>query len=335
MKTSKSVILHAYNDNLLRAMLGLKIEDKPIRELQAEEVLVQMAASPCNPSDIAFLRGGYNIVKPLPTVPGFEASGTIVESGENVKDYQGKRISCFTQQDLDGTWSEYFIAKAKDCIVLKDEMDIYQAACLSINPLTAYGMFELVKKNNCGAFIQNAAGGQVPGFMRTLAKKYGIKVIDIVRKDEQLKKLRSEGNPYVLSSESEVFEDNLKKLCRDLSPTLAFDAVGGSLTGLMLNAMPENSEVVVYGGLSGENISSIDVMGIIFNKKSISGFNLNDWIPSLSKEEFKQLTDEVQDMFISGEFNTAIQAEFPLEDVVKGLRAYIKSMSSGKVLFKP
>ncbi|MEZ5082543.1 MAG: zinc-binding dehydrogenase [Bacteroidales bacterium] len=335
MKTSKSVILPAYNDNLLRAILGLKVEEKQIRELQASEVLVRMAASPCNPSDIAFLRGGYNIIKPLPAIPGFEASGTIVETGTDVPRLLSKKVSCFIQGDFDGTWSDFFIARAKDCIVLKDNMDIKQAACLSINPLTAYGMFEMIKEKNCNTFIQNAAGGQVPGFMRILAKKHGINVINIVRKEEHLDKLLAEGNQFVLNTGSESFETNLQELCKDLTPTLAFDAVGGNITGQMLNAMPENSQVVVYGGLSGEKVSMVDVMGIIFNKKSISGFNLNDWIPTLSKERFVKMTDEIQDMFISGEFFTTIQAEFPLDDVVKGLRTYIKSMSSGKVLFVP
>ena len=45
------------------------------------EVLVRIAAAPVNPSDLLFLRGIYGVKKPLPAVPGFEGSGTVVAAG--------------------------------------------------------------------------------------------------------------------------------------------------------------------------------------------------------------------------------------------------------------
>src|SRR5262245_37480913 len=45
------------------------------------EVLVRFFASPINPSDLMFIRGLYGFKKPLPAVPGFEGSGTVVEAG--------------------------------------------------------------------------------------------------------------------------------------------------------------------------------------------------------------------------------------------------------------
>ncbi len=335
MKKSKAVILPEYNDNLIRALLGMKVEEIDIPELQAGEVLIKMVASPCNPSDIAFMRGGYNIVKPLPAVPGFEASGEVVEAAPDVHDMVGKRVSCFSQADADGTWSALFRASANDCIVLKEGMDMQQAACLSINPLTAVGMFSKVEQADTEAFILNAAGGQVPGFMRVLAREKGIGVINIVRKEQQVEDLKKEGEQWVLNSNSEDFELKLKEACSNLNPTLAFDAVAGEQSGQILNAMPEGSELVVYGGLSGEAPGGFDTIGFIFRNKIVSGFNLGDWITEIGKEEFQRLTGEVQDRFISGKFLTDIQGSFRLEDAVKGIRTYIKSMSSGKILFTP
>jgi len=335
IKTTKAVVLPAYNDNLIRAILGLKIEEREIRPLKDDEVLVKMEAAPCNPSDIAFLRGGYNIIKPLPAVPGFEGTGVVVEAGSVAQSLIGEKVSCFVQEDSDGTWAEHFIAHKGDCIVLKDELDVEQAACFSINPLTAFGMYEMIKPLNGEAFIVNAGGGQVPKILRALAKRDGIDVINIVRKDASFEKLNSEGENYVLNSGDEKFEVQLKQLCKELNPTFAFDAVGGEMTAPLFNAMPSNSNIVVYGGLSGNAISGLNTMDLIFNDKILLGFNLNDWIPSKSSEELKAITDELQEMFISGELTTEIQATCNLEDIVRGIRAYIKSMSSGKVLFIP
>ena len=335
MKMNRSVILPGYNDNLLRAMLSLKIENRPVPELQDDEVLVKMEGSPCNPSDIAFLRGGYNIVKPLPAVPGFEGTGIVVETGKEATELNGKRISCFVQEGYDGTWAEHFIASHKNCIVLKNGISMEQAACLSINPLTAYALFELVINSGRKAFIQNAAGGQVPNFLNAFAAMKGIEVIHILRKPNQLQQMKSNGLKHVLDAGDEHFEEQLKELCFQLQPGIAFDAVGGEMTGQMLNAIPAMGQVVVYGALSGMPVTAIDAMGIIFQNKSLIGFNLNDWLAKTNKNDFMSITDSIQNMIIRGELKTEIQGVFKLEDVVKGLRTYIKSMSAGKIIFTP
>ncbi len=334
VQKTKVVVLPQYNDNLIRALLGLKIEERDLPALQNDEVLIKLIAAPCNPSDIAFLRGGYNIVKPLPAIPGFEASGEVVDAGKDASGLVGKKVSCFSQAYADGTWAEYFRAKASDCIVLKEAMDPDQAACLSINPLTAVGMFEMVEKAGNTPFILNAAGGQVPAFMRVLAAEKGIRVINIVRKEEQVEQLRKDGQHFTLNAAGDNFKEKLKEACAEVKPQLAFDAVAGEQAGLMLNCMPEGAGLVVYGGLSGQAVSGFDPMGLIFQNKTVSGFNLNDWIADMDPATFKAHTDRVQDLFIQGKFHTGIQGSFRLEEVVTAIRTYIKSMSSGKILLK-
>jgi len=335
MRINRSVVLPKYNDNLLRAMLSLKVEEKSLPGLQDDEVLVRMEGAPCNPSDIAFLRGGYNIIKPLPAVPGFEGTGTVVETGGEATWIKGKRVSCFVQEDSDGTWAEYFIAKNKDCIVIKEGIDMEQAACLAINPITAYALFDMIKQVGCKAFIQNAAGGQVPQFLNVLAEKNGIKVIHLVRKATHLEQMKQKGLSHVLDTGDDCFFENLRDLCQQLQPGIAFDAIGGKMTGRMMKAMPAGAQVILYGALSGEPVSSVDPMSIIFQKKSLRGFNLNDWLARTEREDFVAITDEIQDMIIRGEIKTGIQGTFKLDDVVRGIRTYIKSMSAGKIILTP
>jgi len=80
----KAVILPTYNNNLIRALIGMKIEERSIPEPSEGQVQIKMEAAPCNPSDIAFLRGGYNVVKPLPCIPGFEGCGIITKVSEGI-----------------------------------------------------------------------------------------------------------------------------------------------------------------------------------------------------------------------------------------------------------
>jgi NADPH:quinone reductase-like Zn-dependent oxidoreductase len=60
---------------------SIAVTELPVPRPGPGEVLVRVFASPINPSDLMFIRGLYGFKKPLPAVPGFEGSGTVVEAG--------------------------------------------------------------------------------------------------------------------------------------------------------------------------------------------------------------------------------------------------------------
>lgn len=53
---------------------ALRVERRPVPRPGPNQVLVRIAATPINPSDLAFLEGQYGFKKPTPVVPGFEGS---------------------------------------------------------------------------------------------------------------------------------------------------------------------------------------------------------------------------------------------------------------------
>jgi len=330
----RSIVLPAYNKNVLRAILNLQIQEKELPVPGDNEVLIKTHAAPVNPSDIAFIQGSYNVVKTLPAAPGFEGSGIIADAGKHARHLIGKKVSSFVQDDRDGTWAEYFVAHQNDLIVLQDGMDMDQAACFTVNPFTAYGMTEIALLRESKAIIQNAGGGQVAAFIRVMAKEEGIEVINIVRKQETAEKLRSEGVKYVLAQNDEGFAEQLNTLAAELDATTAFDAVGGELAGQMFNALSDDSELVVYGGLSNKPISGIDVMDVIFRNKIISGFNLMDWKNELDEADFGEISRRLQSKFINGTYKTEVRETVFLEDFIKGLKTYLGDMSGGKILIK-
>jgi len=146
--------------------------------------------------------------------------------------------------------------------------------------------------------------------------------------------LKNEGEPFVLNLNDEDFYENLKNLNDDLKATVAIDAVGGEITGKLLNVMPAGSQVILYGGLSGVPVSMIDPLEVIFKNKILKGFNLGDWMKITPVDEIERITDYLQSLFIQKKLETRIQASFPLENFYEGLRTYISNMSAGKVLFR-
>ena len=83
-----------------------------------------------------------------------------------------------------------------------------------------------------------------------MATEANYPLINVVRRKEQLDLLRSLGAKHVLNSSSDLFADELKAMCERLGATVAFEAIAGNMTGTVMNAMPDDSVVYVYGALS-------------------------------------------------------------------------------------
>lgn len=336
IKKTRAIILPAYNRNMIRALLGLSVGEVELPTLKENDVLVKVLGAPCNPSDLAFLQGNYNIVKPLPTVPGFEGSGLVVEAGSSkTEPLVGKKISFFIQDNRPGSWAEYAVVDRNSLIVLNENMAWQQAACFSVNPVTALALVEIAEKSKTRALVQNAAGGQVARFVRKMAAEKGIAVIDIVRKEDRATTLEAEGALHVVVETHPDFKEQLTTLCQHLDAHIALDAVAGQQGGQLFNALPENSQMVVYGGLSGKRLSDINTIDLIFKNKHITGYNLPQWKNRLKQEDFDNAVLRLQQKFIDGTYATKIQGEIPFNNVVQGLRNYITHMSLGKILLIP
>jgi NADPH2:quinone reductase len=314
---------------------ALAVAERPLPRPGAGQVLVRIAAAPVNPSDLAFLRGAYGIRKRLPVVPGFEGSGRVVAAGDGAwpRRLAGRRVACAAPSDGDGTWAEYMLADAAQCIPLRKDTDIEQASMMIVNPFTAWALLGLAKGLRAPAVVQTAAASALGRMIRRLATKRGVGVVNVVRRAEQVALLEGEGAEHVLDSSIEDFDERLKELCGRLRATVAFDAVAGELTGRLLSAMPNGSTAIVYGGLSMQGCL-VDPRSLIFERKSVRGFWLADWMRNAGALK-KLLAAQGVQRLLKDELRTEVRARLPLEQAVEGVRDYAREMTGGKIIFVP
>src|SRR4051794_19470202 len=179
-KKMRALVLREQRDDVLEAIRGLELQERPVPELRRGQVLVKIAAAPCNPSDLLLLQGKYGTLKKLPTVPGWEGAGTVVASGGGLlaRWLKGKRVACALRADRDGTWAEYFVADANKCIPLKSAIPIEQAASLIINPLTAVGLLDAARRAGHAAAVHTVGASQVGRMMIAMADELNYPLIN-------------------------------------------------------------------------------------------------------------------------------------------------------------
>jgi len=316
---------------------SVSLVELPVPRPGPGQVLVHVAASPINPSDQMFLRGLYGFKKPLPAVPGFEGSGTVEETGSGFRArfLKGRRVACAAvdPRSSQGMWAEYVVTSAQSCMLLSDHVTMEQGAMMLVNPLTAWALLDVARRGRHRAIVQTAAASALGKMVLKLGRRFSIPVINVVRRFEQVEALHALGADHVLNSSDEGFDSKLCKLCRDLGATIGFDAVSGEMSGRVLRAQPDGSELIVYGALSLE-ANQIDPMSLIFEAKRVKGFWLSEWLHHRSVLGQFNLGRHVQSL-LADDLKTEVHARMPLEKLASALEEYAANMTSGKILLVP
>ena len=326
----RAVQITAYDGKLE----SISVVEIPVPRPGPGEVLVKVFASPVNPSDLMFLQGLYGFKKPLPAVPGFEGSGTVVESSPGMLGWflKGKRVACAAADAkiAGGMWAEYIVTSVHLCVPLRKEVELEQGAVMLVNPLTAWVLMDEARRGGHKAVVQTAAASALGRMIVRLGQRFSIPVINVVRRAEQVELLRSMGAEHVVNSSDAGFESSLRDLCHRLGATIGFDAVAGEMSAKMLRGQPRGGRLLVYGGLSLAPCWA-DPDSLIFEGKRLEGFWLSAWLSRRSLLGRLRVTREVQKL-LGSDLKTEFQARVPLEDAARGLRQYSANMTAGKVL---
>ncbi|MEA1904152.1 MAG: zinc-binding dehydrogenase, partial [Actinomycetota bacterium] len=209
-----------------------------------------------------------------------------------------------------------------------------QAGAMSVvNPMTALAFLELSRSSGAKAVVNTAAAGSLGRMIDRALNAEGITVINVVRRPEQVEALTGQGAEIVLDTSSQEFDTELGEACEQHGASLAFDAVGGTLTRRLLTGLIPGSTVMVYGGLA-QQPSQAEIGDLIFSGKTVTGFWLSRWIPDKSVVQNVRLWRKVQNL-IGDSLRSEIRATFGLERATDAVTSYQSAMTEGKVLLTP
>src|SRR5437879_2505319 len=236
-----------------RGELEISLLNVATPEPAADEVVVRVEATPINPSDLGLLIGAADMTTAkasgtrqqpviLAKVPeaamramagrldesmpvGNEGAGVVVKTGSSdaAKALMGKTVAMIGG----AMYSQYRCLKVSECLPLPAGITPAEGASCFVNPLTALGMTETMRREGHKALVHTAAASNLGQMLNKICLKDGIGLVNIVRSQEQADILRTIGAKYVVDSTSPTFMDDLTKALVETGATLAFDAIGG------------------------------------------------------------------------------------------------------------
>lgn len=356
--------------------LELSLHEVPVPSPGANEVLVRVEASPINPSDLGLLVASADMSKatvagtperPVVTAPlgesavkalaarldqslpvGNEGAGTVVAAGSS----EPAQALLGTTVAIAGgaMYSQYRAMDASACLVLPEGTTARDGASSFVNPMTALGMTETMRREGHSALVHTAAASNLGQMLVKLCHKDGIPLVNIVRKPEQEEILRSIGAQYVCNSTSSSFETDLVEALKATSATLAFDAIGGgTLVSQILNGMEEavnataaqysrygssvHKQVYIYGALDTSPTVLTRNFGMAWG---VGGWLLTPFLQSAGRETFARLRARV-----AGELTTTFASRYTREVSLAAMLApdafneYVRRATGEKFLVTP
>ncbi len=341
-----------------------------------EEVLVRVDATPINPSDLALLvgpadpatfRGSGTPERPVLTadIPaaamkmvagrlneslpvGNEGAGVVVAAGssEAAQALLGRTVGMVGGE----MYAQYRCIHVQQCLPLEEGTSAAEGASCFVNPLTALGMVETMRREGHKALVHTAAASNLGQMLNRVCIADGIDLVNIVRKPEQEKILRDLGAKYIVNSSSDSFMDELTAALKATGATLAFDATGGGkLASQILSCMEAAAassmkvynrygsdvfkQVYIYGGLDRSPTTLTRNFGFSW---SVGGWLLFPFLQKVGPEKTVELRARVA-REIKTTFASHYTREISLPQVVslEALAVYGKQATGEKFLIRP
>jgi NADPH:quinone reductase-like Zn-dependent oxidoreductase len=289
----------------------------------AGEAIVRMEYAPIDYSDLLLANGVYFLNPKLPSVIGGEGAGIVEAIGPGVAGVKvGDRV---TIPFRTFTWSEKVLAPAQGLFVVPPSIDAKTASMLNINPTTAVLLLdEFVKLKPKDWIVLNAANSQVARCLMAIAKSRNLNVIGIVRRPELIPEIEKLGVDFV-GVESPELAKQIQIATGGMPISLGLDAVGGSATATIANALSPGAHLVSYAWLSGLPIH-VPQGDLIGKRLKVHGFWMyyDEYLPKM-----RAALTEATRVVASGKLSLPITTTYKPSQIKEALEHYERG---GKVL---
>jgi len=320
--------------------------DEP--KLTVDEVLIKVEATGICGSDIPLYRGTYPVKLPVPYIPGHEFSGTIVRTGNDVKDLDpGDRVSahivvgcgtcyyCRTGRshickhskelgfDMNGSFAEYMVFPATNIHVLPQNMDFEEGAML--DPLAS--ALHPIERLRLGISDTFAVLGPGPIGLLALqcAKTIGAKkVIMVGTREDRLRVAKELGADETINIENENLEEKMFSITEN-GVDVVLEATGSTKAiNSALSIVKKDGQIVLISVY--REPANVNALAVVYKELSISGTYCYTWLTF----------ERAIDLISSGKVRVKpiITHRFPLENFKQAFELVLDRKAM-KVLLEP
>ena len=294
-----------------------------------QELLVKVEAASLNRADLGLRKGNYRISPDaLPVIPGREIAGTVIEVGDDVKDFQiGQRVVAHPGL---GGYAEYAVAKTSETRPVPEGVESEIAAAVPTVFLTAW--FALLEEGSLKSGEQvlvQAGSSGVGNAAIQIAKHVGATVISTAGTDEKCRRLKNLGADHTINYSQQDFVEEVMKLTGKKGVDVVLEMVGGDVYDKSIELLTAGGRLVSIGGAVGP---IPETPPSLTGGRKASRFSITNYLKA-HPEGFNQV-DEILKLVKEGKLKVIIGKSFPLAEA-RAAQRYLEGREHfGKVVLR-
>ena len=293
--------------------LEMKLVEREMPTPKDHEIVVQVEATPINPSDHGVMFGwadisqasstgeGTDRVLRAPLAPGGlgrmkarldqdlpvgnEGAGIVVDAGSDdyAQSLMGKRVAVMGG----GMYAGYRAVPAMNALPLPETASSRDGASCFVNPLTALCFVETMRGEGHKALVHTAAASNLGQMLNRICQADGVEIVNVVRREAQADILKDLGASHIVNSSDDDFHLQLTDAIDATGATLAFDAIGGSdmaskiLLAMEAAAARTPSAYSIYGSVHHKQVylyGSLDFGPTTLNRAYGMAWGVGGWL---------------------------------------------------------
>ena len=293
----------------------------------ADQVIIQVAYAGVNRPDALQRAGLYNPPAGASDLPGLEASGTVVEVGENVSDLAvGDRVCALLPG---GGYAEYVATPAAHCLPIPTGLSMKQAACLPETFFTVWSNVFMRGGLQAGERILVHGGSSGIGTTAIqLANAFGARVFVTAGSDEKCQACTDLGAERAINYRDEDFVDAMRAVG---GADVILDMVGGPYIPRNLKALSDDGRLVQIAFLQGPK-TEVNFVQLMTRRLTFTGSTLRPQSDLAKAKIAQQLRDVVWPLLSQGKIAPVIDSTFNMTEAAAAHSRMESSAHIGKIV---
>jgi NADPH2:quinone reductase len=293
----------------------------------ADQVIIQVAYAGVNRPDALQRAGLYDPPAGASDLPGLEASGTVVEVGENVADLAvGDRVCALLPG---GGYAEYVATPAAHCLPIPTGLSMKQAACLPETFFTVWSNVFMRGGLQAGERILIHGGSSGIGTTAIqLANSFGARVFVTAGSDDKCQACTDLGAERAMNYRNEDFVDAMRAVG---GANLILDMVGGPYIPRNLKALADDGRLVQIAFLQGPK-TEVNFVQLMTRRLTFTGSTLRPQSDLAKAKIAQQLRDVVWPLLSQGKIAPVIDSTFNMTEAAAAHSRMESSAHIGKIV---
>lgn len=301
-------------------------------EVRPGEVLIEVIAAGVNRADVMQRRGFYPPPADASAVPGLECSGTIVELGDGVRDWQvGDRVCALLSG---GGYAERVAVPATQVLPIPDGLDPVAAAGLPEVAVTVWSNLVLTAGLRAGQLVLiHGGGGGIGTCAIQVAKRLGARVAVTAGSAEKLTRCGELGADLLINYKTQDFVAEVAALD---GADVILDNMGAKYLERNVEALAAHGQLVVIG-MQGGVSGTLNLAALLGKWGTVHATNVRNRprAGAGSKAEVvAAVRERLWPLVAAGEVVPVISAELPVTEAGRAHELLDSPETFGKVVLR-